>query len=165
MMRIFRKKIHPDDLAALSTRDIARCCGVSERTARMWKEKGPTPAAARLLALAVGDLEAIAGKRWRFWYLDSVGNLYAPDGHVWDAGQLEQWWIEQQMLSTLKQEIARYQAGVPIIDRGELDRLQQARDVALRLSAELTALYPPIKGTDAADAAAVTRSSLAVGYR
>lgn len=57
-MRIFRQKIAPESLNYVSTRDIARLCDVSERTARHWKRHGAPPV---ILRRADKDKKKAAG--------------------------------------------------------------------------------------------------------
>lgn len=140
-MQIFRKKIDHADLEALPVRDVARCCGVAERTARLWKQRGAPPAAARLLALAIGDMETMFGRDWRGWWMRGAV-LESPDGQDWTPGRLGAWWIERQQIPTLQRQLERYRAGVPIIDRGELERLQTAAQAAQRFAREMAGLYP-----------------------
>tara|TARA_Y100001951_G_scaffold99206_1_gene100926 strand:- start:904 stop:1383 length:480 start_codon:yes stop_codon:yes gene_type:complete len=159
-MQIFRKKIDLETFRELSTRDVARCCGVSERTARSWRDNGPPPTAARLLALASGDMESIAGPDWRYWRVSCRG-LVSPDGQHWTPGALGAWWIERQQIPTMRAALDRYRDGVPIIDRRELDRLQRAADAAQRAAAELSGIYPHTH--ENADAEPAYRSLQATG--
>lgn len=132
------------DLSALDSRTVARVCGVTERTARGWRQRGDWPEMARrLLRLVVlGDMEELGGRDWRHWTMNARNELCSPDNQVWDSGRLGAWWIERQQIPTLKQEVRRLRAGMPIIDRDELARLQDAQAAASRAAHELARLYP-----------------------
>lgn len=150
IMRIFRKKISAEAFSALSARDVARICDVSERCARGWKASGTVPPmAARLLALSVGDMEAIAGKPWRGWLLDDNG-LTGPDDRRYGPGDLAALDATRAALATTQAELARYRAGVPIIDRAALDRLESAAQAAQDFAQSFAGLWPA-RGAPAAD--------------
>lgn len=132
-----------DELCALDPREVAEACGVTERAARGWRQRRCWPPTARRLLQIVmlGDMEAVGGRTWRGWRMVK-GSLVGPDGEAWDTGRLGAWWIERQQIPHQRRELERYTNGVPIIDRDELDRLQQAQEAAARAAHELGRLFP-----------------------
>lgn len=149
VMRIFSNKISPDALSSLSARDVARICDVSERCARGWLASGKMPTmAARLLALAVGDVESVAGRPWRGWLFDDAG-LIGPDDRRYVPGDLVALDATRGALDATTQELARYRAGVPIIDRKALDRLETAAQAAQDFAQAFAGLWPARGAPDA----------------
>lgn len=70
-------KYGPRELYLISVKDIARICGVSERTAKRWRDGTICPPKPTLLLLA-GDLGCFDSE-WAGWIIRR-GELVSPEG-------------------------------------------------------------------------------------
>jgi hypothetical protein len=67
----------PPELLGIPIKELARICGISERTARRWKNGTVCPPETALMILR-GDL-GVFDPEWRGWLLRS-GCLVSPEG-------------------------------------------------------------------------------------
>lgn len=131
-------------------RKIARLCGVSLRCAQGWRAARSWPLYAQRLARLA--LDGHLGSMWPAW----DGWTVTPGALHWEGVSLPRpalmtYYERLQTASIEREELQRYRAGVPVIDRRQLARLDAAADVLSDAAQALGRLYPRFarRGADA----------------
>lgn len=115
----------PDELFGQSVKDLARLCGVSERTARRWKDGTRCPSELVLMVLRA-DLGVFSSK-WAGWTIRGE-HLYSPEDWKIRMADVRAARLHEMQLNAYRSEIAKMKWQIEELERGGYSEDQPTPD-------------------------------------